>query len=415
MWPPGGMAVLARMSGWKFRLWMTLAVALVLRLGLALEVQLRVSQTPGRLCLIDGDAEGYWVLAGKIADGDEYSIFNPPRRLLRMPGFPLLLAIPRLIFGNFPPAARILLALVGTLACGLTYWLGSELADEAVGFYAALYTALSPTMLIFSVLFLSETAFAAALLASFIAAAKLLRCGRHALLTGCLIGVATYMRPTWLLVGPGIAIVTLLFGNGSLRSRAVAAILVGFGLCLVMAPWTIRNAVVTGHAIPTTLWVGPSLYDGLNPTFTGDSNMEFFEQDQLLEKMSEYDMDREYRRRAWDFAARNPGQVVSLAVTKQLRYWSPAPNSPQFDHPAIFVIAWLAYIPLIGFSALGAWSVRHNLRLLILTAAPVFYFAALHLLFVGSLRYRLPAEYPLAILAAVGLTGFGRRCAVVRE
>jgi 4-amino-4-deoxy-L-arabinose transferase-like glycosyltransferase len=337
---------------------------------------------------------------------------------LRMPGFPALLAVPRLVWGNDPVTARfparILLALVGVLACGLTYWLGRELGGEVVGLIAGTYTVFSPTMLIFSVLFLSETAFAAALLGSLIAIAKLVRAlattpgRRHhwlAFLCGVLIGIATYMRPTWLLVGPGIAVLLVLLGKSSWSSRFCEAALLCLGLALTMLPWTARNAYVTGHWIPTTLWVGPSLYDGLHPGATGDSDMTFFETDKLLESMSEYEMNREYERRAKQYALSHPGRAVWLAFVKQLRYWNPAPQSVQVSGLPVTlmkIIAWLAFLPLIIGSLVGAWFSRRDPWLLILTAAPIIYFALLHLLFVGSLRYRLPAEYPLAVLAAIG-------------
>ena len=398
---------------WNRWLWLTLFVALGLRLGLAFAVQYEVSRTPGRLCLITGDAEGYWELAGHIAAGEDYSIFDPPRRLLRMPGFPALLALSRFVFGDNPFPARILLAIVGTIACGLTYRLGRELAGEAAGVMAAAYTAVSPTMCIFSVLFLSETAFAAAMLASLIAAAKMTRnklepsrfmTGQLGLATqtGALVGLATYMRPTWILVGPGLALLFLLYGQQSMRWRLVVSLAICIALGITLAPWTVRNAWVTGHFVPTTLWVGPSLYDGLNPDATGDSDMEFFEKDRLLQTMSEYEMDREYRRRSWAFAYAHPQRVIWLTFVKQIRYWSPAPNTSQFNRPSIRVVAWLAYAPLMLLACLGAWFSRRDFWLLILTAAPIFYFASLHLLFVGSLRYRLPAEYSLAVLAAIG-------------
>ena len=187
----------------------TLFVAFGLRLGLALAVQHEVAKTPGRLCLIAGDAEGYWELATHLSRGEAYSIYDPPRRLLRMPGFPLLLAISRMAVGDSSLGVRIVLALVGTLAVWLTYRLGVELSGQ-------LYTALSPSMNLFSVLFLSETAFAAGMLASLVAVARLINQGSQhslklanamqlAIVSGLLVGLATYLRPTWLVMGPGLA------------------------------------------------------------------------------------------------------------------------------------------------------------------------------------------------------------------
>ena len=395
------------------RFWFVILLALILRCGCAIAVQRYVSQTPGRLCLISGDAEGYWELAEKLATGREFSIYQPPRRLLRMPGFPLVLGVPHYLFGGDPFAARMLLAVIGTFACGLTYWLGLELAGETVAVLAGLYTAVSPLMILFSVLFLSESAFAAAMLGSLIVLAKLVRwlsgparvsilCGM-ALLGGVLIGVATYMRPTWLLVGPGFGLLLMLFGERSLAQRTLLAGLICVGVGITLAPWTIRNYRVTNHFVPTTLWVGPSLYDGLNPNANGESEMTFFDEENLLSSMSEYDMDQEYRRRAWGFARANPGKTAWLALQKQIRFWSPAPNSPQFQAVLFQVIAWASYLPLIVFAVVGLIAARREFWFLVLTTAPILYFAALHLLFVGSLRYRLPAEYPLAVLAGFGI------------
>jgi 4-amino-4-deoxy-L-arabinose transferase-like glycosyltransferase len=400
---------------------LTLVVALAMRLGLAFAVQQRVDQPPAQLCLIPGDAEGYWELARTIASGTPYRIYEPPRYVLRVPGFPALLALSQLVFGPDSFPARCLLACIGTVACGLTYWLGRELVDGTTGLIAAIYTALSPTLALFSVLILSETTFAAALLASLIAIVRLARCSQGqitpfrgfavGLMAGLFIGVATLVRPTWLYVGPAIAVAALVAGSSRGQWRNSVPRLAGLacGIVLLLGPWTVRNYHVTGHVIPTTLWVGPSLYDGLNPTATGDSDMTFIETDQLQKHLSEYEVDREYRRRAWEFAAANPLRTGWLAMKKQQRYWSLVPNASQFQNPLLKIVVCLTSLPLLIFAVIGLWYSRREFGLAAVTVGPVLLFAALHLLFVGSLRYRLPAEYPLAVIAAVGVTKLMRQ------
>ena len=150
--------------------------------------------------------------------------------------------------------------------------------------------------------------------------------------------------------------------------------------------------------------MGPSLYDGLNPEATGASDMRFFDNDRLSESLSEYAIDQEYRRRAIDFAVNQPQEVGALAIRKLGRYWKPWPNAEQFRRWPIRIILSLYTIPLYCLSVLGAFSVRRQFWSIVICAAPIFYFAAIHAIFVSSLRYRLPGEAALLVLAAIGIS-----------
>ncbi len=396
------------------RIGLVVGVALTVRLVAAVVIDRQVSRTPGRICLIEGDASGYWELAGKIARGDDYVLYDPPRWVLRMPGFPVVLAVSRIVFGDNLFVARCCLCVIGAMGCGLTYRLACAVTHERVALLAGLATALSPPLVAFSPLLLSETTFATALLANLLTLACLFRRPtpstgdvtgldwRTAILVGLTGAVATYMRPTWLPVVPVAAVVHWCLARKDFRRLCEAGVMV-LALAVGMSPWIIRNAVVTGHPVITTLWDGPSLYDGLHPGATGRSDMTFFEQEQLLAHMSEFEMNREYRQRAWAWAAANPGHTLALAVSKGVRFWSPVPNADQFADPRLGWGLLAATLPLYLLSLCGAWALRRDIIGLALTAGPILFFGLVHLLFIGSIRYRLPAEYPLWILAAIGV------------
>ncbi|MFN0051143.1 MAG: ArnT family glycosyltransferase [Planctomycetales bacterium] len=390
-----------------------LAGALGLRLVAALLIQNWVERTPGRLCLIAGDAEGYWELGRHLARGEEYALYEPPRRVLRMPGFPMLLAGGMRLFGEQTLWIRLILAGVGTAGCALVYLLARTLFDEGTALRACALAAVFPTFVGFSPLLLSETLFATLLVASLIPLARLFRGGTGrlwgaALTAGVLCGLATLVRPTWLLVGPAAAFLHLLTSRDRPAALRHALILLS-GLALTLLPWTIRNFQVTGHFIPTTLWVGPSLYDGLHAEATGASDMRFIETDRIYETLSEYDADRHYRAAAWSFVRENPGRAAQLAAIKVARFWNPFPNADQFGHWAIGWSVALATLPLWLLAAWGGWRWRQVWWCWFVPLAPILYFSLVHTVFVSSVRYRLPAEYALWILSAAGWTAWQQR------
>lgn len=387
-----------------------LLMALIGRLLAAWTVQQHVGDD--QLCLIAGDAEGYWELARKMDAGQDFSLYEPPRRIHRMPGFPAILALSMKLFGESPFAARCWLAVIGTAACGSVYLLGRRLFDEQVALVACGLTAISPVMTGFSVLLLSETLFALTLTVSVWCAANWLAQRREPkaesrypffwpLLTGLSVAMATYVRPSWLLAGPALAVLVLLLKRPRSRAYLESAVMLA-GLFGALLPWAWRNHEVCGHWVFTTLWSGPSLYDGLNPEANGDSNMAFFERDNLMATKTEWEVDQHYKHAARQFAREHPGRAVELMFLKLWRYWKPWPSAKEFGGVGPAFLVFVFFVPVMLLAVRGCWLHRCRPWVWLLTLGPILYFSAIHAVFVGSLRYRLPAEYPLCVLAAVG-------------
>ncbi len=157
------------------------------------------------------------------------------------------------------------------------------------------------------------------------------------------------------------------------------------------------------------LWFGASLYDGLNPEATGASDMSFLA-DPSLRLFDEQGQDAVLTHRALDFARSHPGRVIELAALKAGRYWSPWPNASGYRSAVLVAASSLLVVSLYLLLLKGLWIRRHDLRAWTLLAGPMLYFCAVHLVFVSSIRYRIPAEP-----AALGLAAIGLRSIVVRS
>jgi len=395
-------------SAYHFTFWTILIVALLMRLAAAIAIDQKV-HAEGRQFLIEGDANGYWELGRKIADGEEYSLYTPPRRILRTPGFPLLLALCIRIFGQDIFAASAVMAFVGTGCCGLTYLLARRFLDEASSLAAMGLAAISPIQIGSNVQILSETWFSFWLLLCLIVMQPLLSDSTgpqrsRSLLCGILIGLTTLIRPGWILwTGLGAGLV-LVYGNGTRIRRFESATLIVVGCFIALLPWAWRNHEVTGHWVFTSLWSGPSLYDGLHPGATGASDMRFVDEDNVFSTMSEFEANSDYKRRAFRFVMENPGRTLELALLKAARYLSPSLNADGFRGGlfSFFCLAWYT-----GFAILVTRGALHRIgqiQSVLLLSGPFLQFLLVHMVFVGSIRYRLPVEFPLSVLAAAGFS-----------
>ena len=382
-----------------------------------------LTRVAGRVYLIEGDAEGYWILAQKLVAGETYALYHPERYAMRMPGFPAVLAAAINLVGDSQTAVRYVLAVLTSLAVFPVFWMAERLWSRQAGIAAGLLIAFMPVYIGFSVTILTECLFAAAIVWNVWGTARMLDAAEEtksrrsawqklfgwACFVGLSAGLAVYFRPSWLLF-------PVLFAGGwcCLKPRlwapigASTACAVGVML-LTLLPWGWRNQQMTGHFVLTSLWMGPSLYDGLHPGATGDSDMTFFEQDRVLERMSEFEMNQHYKQLAWQYAREHPGRALELAGIKFWRYWKPWPNAEQFQHPLLGWGVACGYLFLLFWAIRGGWALRSRPEFVLLCLLPIVYFSGLHLLFVSSLRYRLPVEFPLAVLAGIGLSAAFRQ------
>jgi hypothetical protein len=60
-------------------------------------------------------------------------------------------------------------------------------------------------------------------------------------------------------------------------------------------------------------------------------------------------------------------------------------------------------LPQFALLVVGVWDRRRDARALVLLGLPLLYVFAIHLVFVSSMRYRVPVAVPAAGLVAAGL------------
>lgn len=391
-----------------------MAAALAARLGAAAWWQGRV---PDGERFGFGDSESYWQLGLALAAGEPFRYEPADARVFRTPGYPVMLAAAIRLCGPSVYWARVPGAVLGACTVGGVYWLGRKLFNERAARFAALWAALYPGAVAMGGLVLTEAPFSALMVLQL---ALWVHCGTGQrgpgsvawpVSTGLVAGAATLVRPSWLLFTPLAALCFVLFSPNRRRQTRTAALVLA-GLALAMAPWWIRNVMITGKFVPTTLQVGASLYDGLNQHADGSSRMEYVGQraEQIRQALPgetrrdtvkmEYQTDRALTRAAVGWAWQHPRRTIELAWTKFLRMWNIWPNEPRFRGEFARLLVLVAYVPLLLLGLAGAARFARRGWPYVLCALPAVYLTLLHCVFVSSLRYRQPALIALMVLAA---------------
>ncbi len=389
----------------KRSLLIILLLALVLRLGWALT---RPADETALAPL--PDQREYLECARNLLTSGELKFvdprFNDDVRAFRTPGYPAFVAA----CGANVRIVRVIQTIVDTLTALAAFLLACRWLPAWGGLLAASLVAVNPFLIYFTGLVLTETLFTAMLAWGMVLLVT--RNGKWWVLGGLVLCLSILVRPGAL----GLPIVLALAfalanrhqpfpyhedANAIVRRwpLPVGATIVLLSL-LVLSPWAFRNYRIIGKWVWSSTNTGFSAYDGFNPDASGASDQSFVKSMPQLRGMQESERSEYLSNRAWTFVREDPRTATELAVIKLARTWSPQPLSATLSRPLYVVIGWLFAGPIYVLVLIGiCYGTLPRMTKLFLLI-PAIYLSIGAMLSVGSLRYRIPAEVPLTVLAA---------------
>jgi 4-amino-4-deoxy-L-arabinose transferase-like glycosyltransferase len=311
----------------------------------------------------------------------------------RTPGYPLFVAV----CGGKVRAIQVGQALLD-LSTGLAiYLLARGIFSRGGSLIAAGFVIFNPFLIYFGALVLSESLFTA-----------MLAWGMYLLLTRRRIWGLVVLALSVLVRPSAIGLVVVL-AVGEAWPRGWGAVFKSAGMAVAMVvlallPWAWRN----GHHPGVRAWIwtttngGITLYDGFNDLANGGSDQGPFlsELKRLLSRMDEVERDAVFAQQAHLWIRTHPARAIELTVIKIGRTWSPVPLSNEYGGKRLYVVIGLLFsIPFDICVVVGLWQVAIPRSVKVFLLLPAIYFTGIHALSVGSLRYRLPVEPPMALIA----------------
>jgi 4-amino-4-deoxy-L-arabinose transferase-like glycosyltransferase len=288
------------------------------------------------------DANAYDAHARSIAAGDGYP---PPVLVLdkstpsafRPPLYPYLLAATYKLAPGTLTAGRLLGAALGAIAVLLIFLIAERLWGRRVAVAAGAVAAVYPPLIALNGALTVESLFIPLELAVVLAVLAYVRSGgafRWAIVAGVLCGLATLTRGNgFVLAVPLVLGFLATHGRAGLRASVRASATALAIAALVVAPWTIRNAIVfDGEFIPVANELGYAIggtyteaarrapEKGLwRPPHTIRSNLSIF----LNRENDEAEIDGELRDQALEYMWENPGYTLEAFFLSVYRLLNP--------------------------------------------------------------------------------------------
>jgi len=339
-----------------------------------------------------GDAKHY-LSAGRdlLSDGRMESDFV-------MPLYPIWAAI----WGG----GKLLLLADALLSAATVWFIGAIswilFQSFRITFLATFVAAIYPHFIFYSITGLSETVHLFILTGAFLLFyRKLFTAGSFVLVASLL------MRPSLEFVAPLLVLFfVMIVHRGTWKEgmrRLVHFVLIYF---VLMSPWWLHNYEKYGDFVRLNLGDGIVLYYGNNPANQSGGGIAGIDGNTTAYRVIADPIERNsaLKKDAVKFILADPGHFLKMAVVKFNRFWRLWPYASRYQSWYIIVASLLSYgLMLFSTICFLISQGRRYWRLLSSILLLTVYLTFVHMVTIGSIRYRLPLEPFLVILGSAWL------------
>jgi tetratricopeptide (TPR) repeat protein len=379
-----------------------------------------------------GDGRTYDEWAQRIAGGDwlGHGVFY------QAPLYPYFLGVLQFVLGHDLWRVRFLQVLLGSLSCGLIYWVGQRLFSRPVGIAAGLVLACYAPAIFFDAV-IEKSVLDLMLLSLLLFFLCCFSPENHWLkwcAAGAVLGLLGLSRENALILAPVVGFwIWLHFTAEPPKVRIQWLGLFFAGLLVVLFPVGVRNLGVGGEFKLTTSQFGPNFYIGNNPAadgtygsirnIIGEPQLEGPDAKRLAERargraMTPGEVSSYWLDRSLEYIKAQPAEWLRLIRFKLLLVW----NAREIEDSDDFYIyqnwswllrffAWFGHFgTLAPFAAVGVLFTFHQWRRLWLLYAMILSLALSVAAFYVFGRYRFPLVPLLALFAGAGIVEATRAC-----
>lgn len=400
---------------YKSLIYTMVVAALIIRL-------IYVSQLDARVWWVD--ESDYLALGQSIAEGSGYVNSHGQPTAFRSPGYPIFLAALAKMTNLDAPTVRYAQACAGSITVLLLSLLSLRMAGPVASLVSAGLAAGYPYFVYSTAALFPVTLFSLTLVASvtfLFFGLEENRLGNIAL-AGLCMGVAILTRTSAAVLAAATLLWLMIILYKSPVKLLLTLLVFSLSMSSVVFPWLLRNYYVLGAPVLSTNG-GRNLWLGNNPSSTANSgsNIEMPEEfARRIAMASEIEADRLYSRTALEHIKADQQHYFRLAIKKGIAFWrfDPSPTTEGYPRYKSLhnLFSYLSYAPIVLLALTGfAIANRMSKKKMLLWWLFGLFFTLLHAVYISKVRFRLPLDYFLILMAGTAISYLLNKFAPIKQ